>query len=161
MTPAADDLLAEDGSVRVPARLANSVFVALVGHLSAQNRTSGGELSPDARALLRALHRAASGPGSASDTPTPAPATVDTSRVLGVAEAADVLGCNRSYVRRLCLAGRIPATRITGGWVIEAAALDDYRHGRTHHVEGQGAGEVGEGSRRPTARHAEGTTAAS
>ncbi|MEU1117811.1 MULTISPECIES: helix-turn-helix domain-containing protein [unclassified Streptomyces] len=126
----AEELLAEDGSVRVPARLANSVFAALVGHLAAQNRTSGGELSPEARALLHALHRAASAPGSASATPTPAHATVITSRVVGVAEAAELLGCNRSYVRRLCLVGRIPATRITGGWVIERTALDDYRHGR-------------------------------
>jgi excisionase family DNA binding protein len=128
--PVAEQLLAEDGSVRVPARLANAVFVALVGHLAAQTGTSGGEVSPDARALLHALHRAASGaPSSTSDTPASAPVTVVTSRVVGVAEAAAVLGCHPSYVRRLCLAGRIPATRITGGWIIEAAALDHHRHG--------------------------------
>ncbi|MEU1303324.1 helix-turn-helix domain-containing protein [Streptomyces shenzhenensis] len=49
-----------------------------------------------------------------------------------MAEAADLLGCNPSYVRRLCHTGRIPATRNRGGWVIERTALDDYRHGRTH-----------------------------
>ncbi|MFE5397438.1 helix-turn-helix domain-containing protein [Streptomyces sp. NPDC056568] len=128
----AEDLLAEDGSVRVPQALAASVHTAVLLFLSARATANGGALTPEARALLHALHRAAS---SASATPTAAPATVNTSRVLGVAEAADVLGCNRQYVRRLCLAGRIPATRITGGWVIEAAALDDYRHGRAPNGE--------------------------
>ncbi|MFG3189256.1 helix-turn-helix domain-containing protein [Streptomyces omiyaensis] len=50
-----------------------------------------------------------------------------------MAEAARVLGCNPSYVRRLCHQGAIPAQRLQGGWVIEAGALDDYRHGRTTH----------------------------
>ncbi|MFI1726900.1 helix-turn-helix domain-containing protein [Streptomyces sp. NPDC020489] len=140
----ADELLAEDGAVVVPRSLASTTFAALVLYLTDRVRADGGALSPDARALLHALNHAAQQPSSASDTPTPAPATVVTSRVLGVAEAADVLGCNRSYVRRLCLAGRIPATRNRGGWVIEAAALDDYRHGRRH-GEGEGAGEVREG----------------
>lgn len=144
--------MAEDGAVVVPPALANTVFVAVVAHLSARTRDGGATLTPEARTLLRDLHKAAS--GSASDTPTPAPATVDTSRVLGVAEAANVLGCNRSYVRRLCLAGRIPATRITGGWVIEATALDDYRHGRAPHGEGQDPTEDGEVRRRDTAEGA-------
>jgi excisionase family DNA binding protein len=140
----AEELLAEDGAVVVPRSLASTTFAALVLYLQGRVRDDGGALSPDARALLHALNQAAQQPSSASDTPTPAPATVVTSRVLGVAEAAAVLGCNRSYVRRLCHAGRIPATRITGGWVIEAAALDDYRHGR--HPDGE-AREAGEGSR--------------
>lgn len=143
--PSDGDLLDEDGSVRVPPALAASVHTAVLLHLAASVRSGGGTLTPDARDLLRALHKAASG---VSDTPTPAPVTVVTSRVIGVAEAARVLGCNPSYVRRLCLAGRIPATRITGGWVIEAAALDDYRHGRPRHGDGEGAGEVGEGRHR-------------
>ncbi|MCB5166043.1 helix-turn-helix domain-containing protein [Streptomyces bambusae] len=50
--------------------------------------------------------------------------------LLGVAEAASLLGCTPTYVRRLCRTGALPAQRITGGWVIEAAALDQYRHGR-------------------------------
>ncbi|MEV7833009.1 helix-turn-helix domain-containing protein [Streptomyces subrutilus] len=48
-----------------------------------------------------------------------------------MAEAAGVLGCHPSYVRRLCHTGTIPAQRITGGWVIEADALDDYRYRST------------------------------
>ncbi|MFE5296407.1 helix-turn-helix domain-containing protein [Streptomyces sp. NPDC056632] len=52
---------------------------------------------------------------------------------MGVAEASRILGCNPSYVRRLCHQGKLPAQRITGGWVIEASALDDYRHGRPTH----------------------------
>ncbi|MEU8711672.1 helix-turn-helix domain-containing protein [Streptomyces sp. NPDC048663] len=127
---AAEQLAAAPGAVVVPPALASTTFAALVLYLADRNRTDGGALTPDARALLRDLHRAASRPSSASDTPTPAPVTVITSRVIGVAEAADLLGCNQSYVRRLCLAGRIPATRNRGGWVIETTALDDYRHGR-------------------------------
>lgn len=128
----ADELLAEAGAVVVPRSLASTTFAALVLYLEDRVRADGGALSPDARTLLRDLHQAATDPGSASATPTPAHATVVTARVMGVAEAADVLGCNPSYVRRLCHAGRIPAHRITGGWVIEAHALDDYRHGRLH-----------------------------
>lgn len=146
MPTAPEELLAEDGAVLVPRSLAATAFNALVLYLADGVRTSGGELTAEARALLYALNHAAEQPSSASDTPTPAPATVATSRVLGVAEAADVLGCNRSYVRRLCLAGRIPATRITGGWVIEATALDDYRHGRPPH--GEAAAEDGDHDRR-------------
>ncbi|MGW2438751.1 helix-turn-helix domain-containing protein [Streptomyces goshikiensis] len=48
-----------------------------------------------------------------------------------MAEAAGLLGCTPSYLRRLCRTGAIPAQRITGGWIIEAGALDDYRHGST------------------------------
>jgi len=138
MATTAEDLLAEDGAVVVPRSLAAVVFSAVVLHLDARTRADGGAITPEARTLLRDLHRAASG------TTTPAPATVVTSRVVGVAEAAAVLGCNPRYVRKLCLAGRLPATRNRGGWVIEAHALDDYRHGRTD-ARGQSAGEGGEG----------------
>lgn len=133
----AEELLAEDGSALVPPHMAAGVFAVLMRHCKTEGDRHGAALSPDMHALLLALHRAASG------TPTPAPATVVTSRVIGVAEAAAVLGCNPRYVRKLCHAGRLPATRITGGWVIEATALDDYRHGRTggeeHEAEGDEA----------------------
>jgi excisionase family DNA binding protein len=129
-----EELLADDGSALVPPHMAAGVFAVLWRHCKAEGDRHGAALGPDMHALLLALHRAASAPSSASATPTPAPATVDTSRVLGVAEAAELLGCSRSYVRRLCHAGRIPATPLTGGWVIEAAALDDFRHGRTAHA---------------------------
>ncbi|MFE1344716.1 helix-turn-helix domain-containing protein [Streptomyces sp. NPDC058757] len=123
-----------DGSVVVPARLASTTFAALVLYLGDRTRTSGGALTPEARELLRALNRAAQGPSSASATPDAETPTVGHGQggLLGVAEASRILGCNPSYVRRLCHLGTIPAQRLQGGWVIEAAALDDYRHGRTH-----------------------------
>ncbi|MFJ9217878.1 helix-turn-helix domain-containing protein [Streptomyces sp. NPDC102383] len=121
--------------VVVPRGAEAGVFTAVMRYVSDRAR-DGGALTPDMRAFLAALNRAAS---CAPETPTPAPATVVTSRVLGVAEAAELLGCSRQYVRRLCQAGQLPATRITGGWVIEAAALDDYRHGRAHGEERQAA----------------------
>ncbi|MFD6972188.1 helix-turn-helix domain-containing protein [Streptomyces sp. NPDC059949] len=127
--------LLPDGSVVVPARLASTVFAATTLYLATRTRTSGGALNPEARTLLRALHLATQGPSRVSDT------SPDDSRIvspgygflLGVAEAADLLGCHPSYVRRLCHTGALPAQRITGGWVIEAAALDDYRHGSRAH----------------------------
>lgn len=122
-----------DGSVIVPARLASTVFAATTLYLSSRTRTDGGALNPEARELLRALHAGAQGPGSGSDTPQLNSRTVDhgSGPALGVAEAADVLGCHPSYVRRLCHTGALPAQRNRGGWVIEANALDDYRHGST------------------------------
>ncbi|MEU8891141.1 helix-turn-helix domain-containing protein [Streptomyces sp. NPDC048442] len=133
------DEVRDDGTVLVPARLVSTVFAATALYLADQTRANGGALTPEARTFLRALHGAAQSPapaapepGSASDTPTPGAANVDHgSRIVGVAEAAGLLGCHPSYVRRLCHAGRIPATRITGGWVIERTALDHYRHGGT------------------------------
>ncbi|QQM42817.1 helix-turn-helix domain-containing protein [Streptomyces liliifuscus] len=133
MATADDGLSTTEGMVVVPRSLAAVVFSAVVLHLSDRTRADGGAITPEARTLLRDLHQAAS--GAVSGTSTPAPATVDTARVMGVAEAADVLGCNPRYVRRLCHAGRIPAQRIPGGWVIERTALDDYRHGRAPNGE--------------------------
>lgn len=120
-----------DGSVVVPARLASTVFAATTLYLSSRTRADGGALTPEARELLRALHAGAQGLGSESDTPHANSRSVEhgSGPVLGVAEAAGVLGCNPSYVRRLCHTGTLPAQRIRGGWVIEAGALNDYRHG--------------------------------
>lgn len=132
MTPP-DATAGPDGSVVVPARLASTTFAALVLYLGDRTRANGGAITPEARDLLHALNRAAQGPSSASATPDDGPPTVvhGQGQLLGVAEAARVLGCNPSYVRRLCHRGTIPAQRLQGGWVIEAGALDDYRHGRT------------------------------
>ncbi|MER6484107.1 helix-turn-helix domain-containing protein [Streptomyces virginiae] len=127
--------LLPDGSATVPARLAATVFAAVTLHLSARTRASGGALTPEARELLRALHASAQGLGSGSATPPVDSRTVIAGygRLLGVAEAAAVLGCHPSYVRRLCHTGRLPAQRNRGGWVIEATALDRYRHGEETH----------------------------
>lgn len=137
VTPASDGpRVLADGSVVIPARLASTVFAATTLYLSARTRTAGGALTPEARELLRALHVAAQELSSASATPPADSRTVDHERhghVLGVAEAAGVLGCHPSYVRRLCHTGVLPAQRLSGGWVVDANALDDYRHGSRAH----------------------------
>ncbi|MFD6887149.1 helix-turn-helix domain-containing protein [Streptomyces sp. NPDC059957] len=105
-------------------------------YIADQTQKSGGALSPEARALLRALNAGAQGPGTASGTPSADSRTVDHERhghLLGAAEAAKLLGCTRSYFRRLCRSGALPAQRLSGGWVVEAAALDDHRYGRQEH----------------------------
>lgn len=125
-----------DGSVVVPARLTATTFTALMHYIADQTQKSGGALSPEARTLLRALNAGAQAPGTACGTPSVDSGTVDHERhghVLGVAEAAGLLGCTPSFVRRLCRTGVLRAQRIKGGWVIEASALDDHRFGRQAH----------------------------
>ncbi|MEV6752377.1 helix-turn-helix domain-containing protein [Streptomyces sp. NPDC051214] len=128
-----EQLLAEDGSVRVPARLANSVFAALVGHLAAQNRTSGGELSPEARSLLHALHRAASG---ASPAPISSEGNaVDGLEILGAHEVAEIIGCSRRTATSLLGSGRLRAWQVGRIWVTTRGDLDSFRFEEPAHAD--------------------------
>lgn len=127
----------DDGSVIVPCALASTTFAALVLYLRDRVQTGGGALTPDARALLRDLHRAAEGTEDAatiehsSDNDT-APSPTATVTEVSVGEAAAVLGCSAGYVRRLARTGTIRAHRIGArAWAIDRTALDTYRHGRT------------------------------
>lgn len=133
MTMPPEQLLSEDGSVRVPARLASSVFTALVGHLAAQNRAAGGELSPDARALLYALHRAASG-----DSPAPTSSQgsdLANSEILGAHEVAEILGCSRRWATALLSSGRLGSRRVGRTWVTTRGDLDRYRFEEPAHAD--------------------------
>jgi hypothetical protein len=72
--PGVARLLRPDGSVTVPASVAGEVLRALVRDLTVRARADGGEVSPQARRVLYALHAAAvqdegTGPSFASETP--------------------------------------------------------------------------------------------
>lgn len=125
-------LLRPDGSVTVPPSVAGEVLRALVRDLTARARADGGELSPDARRVLHALHAAAvrgdhTRPGSGDGTPQQSPATVE----LTAAEAALAMRCSPSYARRLARSGRVRARRAGPVWLIDSASLDAYRTGST------------------------------
>ncbi|MFH8471975.1 helix-turn-helix domain-containing protein [Streptomyces sp. NPDC018000] len=126
-----------EGVVVVPRALTSTTFAALVLYLRDRVQAGGGALTPDARALLRDLHRAAEGAEAdtiehSSDIGTvpPPPGTVNT---VSVAEAAAALECRPEYVRRLARRGDLTAHRLgRRAWAIDRASLDHYRHGRTH-----------------------------
>ncbi|MFF3897920.1 helix-turn-helix domain-containing protein [Streptomyces sp. NPDC001812] len=124
----------EGAAVVVPASLAPTVFNAVVLYLGDRVRTGGGALTPDARTLLRDLHRAAEGArtelSSDNGTPPPPTATVATGSEVSVMEAAALLGCTPEYARRLARAGAFQARRIGARtWAIDRTSLDTYRHG--------------------------------
>ncbi|MFE0727062.1 helix-turn-helix domain-containing protein [Streptomyces antibioticus] len=128
------DLIRPDGSVLIPAAVAREVLRALTRDLTARVRTDGGEVTPEVRRLLYALHVAAQSADieHSSDIGTaPSPAdTVATFTEVSVGEAAALLGCTTGYVRRLARAGAFTARRIGARtWAIDRAALDQYRHG--------------------------------
>ncbi|MFH9038971.1 helix-turn-helix domain-containing protein [Streptomyces sp. NPDC017966] len=153
----AEQLLAEDGSVRVPARLAASVHDAVLLHLAARARAGGGALTPDARALLAALNRAASAPVSPTKPADDDPATV----MLGMGDAAALMGCTPQWARRLAARGAIPgAQRVGRIWLVPASSVDAFHHEREEDPDGPQVREAGEGRRRAGQRPAHGAAAA-
>ncbi|GAB2922839.1 helix-turn-helix domain-containing protein [Streptomyces heilongjiangensis] len=134
----------ETGAVVVPPSLANTVFVAVVAHLHARTRDGGATLTPEARTLLRDLNRAASHPVSPTKPAGGEPANL----MLGMGEAAALIGCTPQWARRLAARGEIPgAQRVGRIWLVPSTSLDAFRHEREEapHAEGESAGEGGEG----------------
>ena len=43
--------------------------------------------------------------------------------LISVKEAADILGCDVSYARRLCSVGRLDAKRVGNSWVIHKPSV--------------------------------------
>lgn len=128
--PGVARLLRPDGSVMVPSSVAGEVLRSLMRDLVDRVRADGGELSPEARRVLHALHAAAvrgdhTEPGSSDGTPEQPPATVE----LTAAEAAQAMRCSSSYARRLARSGRVRARRAGPVWLIDSASLDAYRRG--------------------------------
>ncbi|MGA5599864.1 helix-turn-helix domain-containing protein [Streptomyces griseoincarnatus] len=123
----------------VPRSAARALERILSAGLTAAYRADGGRPTPEAERILRELHAAAQGHRHVSVSPPAPTPTVDSGleRMLGTREAAAVLGCDTSHVRRLCLTGRLPARRITGGWLIDSTALDNFRHGHQEDTSGQ------------------------
>ncbi|MFC8866380.1 helix-turn-helix domain-containing protein [Streptomyces sp. NPDC057148] len=109
--------------------------------LLAESRTTGAEPSAASSALLARLHQATQGRSSVPGTPTPAPATVDhegfEGSLMGMRDAAAVLGCTAEYARRLARTGRLRAHRVGGVWAVRPEDLDAYRYGRTEDTSGQ------------------------
>ncbi|MEU9754548.1 helix-turn-helix domain-containing protein [Streptomyces althioticus] len=105
-----------------------------------ESSLTGAEPTAEVSALLALLHDAARGRrSSVPGTPTVAPATVDSGseKVLGMGEAAAVLGCSSEYVRRLARTGRLPAQRVGGVWAVRPEDLDALRYGRSEDTSGQ------------------------
>ncbi|GGV83862.1 hypothetical protein GCM10010294_60900 [Streptomyces griseoloalbus] len=131
--PGVARLLRPDGSVMVPPSVASEVLRALMRDLLDRTRADGGELSPEARRVLHALHAAAvrgephPPAGSSGGTPQQPAATVE----LTAAEAAHAMRCSPSYARRLARSGRVRARRAGPVWLIDSASLDAYRTGST------------------------------
>lgn len=115
----------------VPRQSARALERIIAAGLLAISRADGGQPTPEAARILRELHNAANGHRHVSVSPPAPTATVDSGlgSMLGTREAAARLGCDTSHVRRLCLSGRLPARRLKGGWLIDSAALDNFRHG--------------------------------
>jgi excisionase family DNA binding protein len=99
----------------------------------------GAEPTAEVSALLSLLDATARGRRHVFVSPPAEPATLEHGlrEVFGTREAAAVLGCDTSHVRRLCLTGRLPARRIRGGWLIDSADLDSYRYGHEESSSGQ------------------------
>jgi excisionase family DNA binding protein len=137
-----DNLLQPDGSVVVPAAIAEDVLRMIVLALDTRSRADGGSLGPMARRVLWALHRAAQRHDAqqaqltgdvASDVPRLA--TVEVT----VAEAAELLGCTPQWVRYLLSTGRITGRKVSPRlWLVDRASLDAYRYGG-HSAQGQSA----------------------
>jgi excisionase family DNA binding protein len=50
--------------------------------------------------------------------------------IIDAKEAAKRLGCSPGYVRRLVRAGRVKATKLPGGWAIEADSVEKEKRRR-------------------------------
>jgi excisionase family DNA binding protein len=133
-------LLREDGAVVVPASVAGEVLRALVRDLTARVRADGGEVSPDARRVLWALHEAAQ---RAVEPRRAGPVVVESSRVrtvpagyVTVAVAARRLECSPRWIQRLARSGRVEAVRAGPVWLVSETALEKHRRGRRHDAVG-------------------------
>ncbi|MDX3400066.1 helix-turn-helix domain-containing protein [Streptomyces sp. ME01-18h] len=131
--------MATDQGAVIPPELARVIVGPLFRHVRTELRTNGGTLRPEVEAFMVAVHRAAELPDetpamSASGSTSSQPGTVTSGfegSVLCTWDAAQVLECSPRHVRRLCETGDLPARRTHGGWLIERAALDTFRHRRT------------------------------
>src|SRR4051812_13314139 len=112
MDATASLLRSEDGSVVVPPELASELLRYVVVGLTVRVRADGGELSPFARRLLRALHEAAERaehrqPAFADESPLRSSGRVE----LTAQQAAALLECSAQHARFLARTGRLTARR--------------------------------------------------
>lgn len=128
-------LVRPDGTVLVPARVAERMLRVLVLGLSDdRRRNAGGRLDPEFVKVLHALQAAASREDSrlSSDVGTMDGESV--SVALGrctASQAAALLECTTRWVTKACVEGRLPGQKVGSIWLIEREAVEAYRHRRS------------------------------
>ena len=125
-------LVRSDGSVVVPAGVADAVVRLLVlGLTEAQHANAGGRVSPQMMDVLHALNAAAIREDEMSargrDYSSSGKINVSVQNLLTPQEAAALLQCTDRQVRRLCEQGKLPARKLGQHWLIAEPDLDKYR----------------------------------
>jgi excisionase family DNA binding protein len=120
-------LLPAGGGVAVPAEHCAALLLLL------RDAARAGRLTPELRALAEVCATAAAAhagrrAGAAWATPSRvvAPAQMPSpseETEIGTTEAANVLGVSSERVRQLAAAGRLPARRVGGRWLVNRADL--------------------------------------
>lgn len=102
----------------VSTRTAERALVAFDVAIRLHQSNGGGELGPEFTEALRELHAAAAKVADTRQKSTP-PAESITVEHMGARKAAERLGCSTRTVERHAAAGKIPAIRVGGRWLIE------------------------------------------
>lgn len=130
-------LVRPDGSVVVPAAVADGMLRLLVlGVTTASRMNAGGSPSVDVLEVLHALNVAAVKAGDAHVSGIGP--VFEESVTVGVqgeswltcSEVAALLQCTERSVRRACEQGRLPALKKGRQWLIHEDHLDTYRFGK-------------------------------
>lgn len=135
------DLVAEDGAVTVPAALVAEVRRALIRDSTEQLRRNGGGRTPlEVSALLSAFDvgvaRAAGVSSVAGRRVRPdigSGGREVASLGVSTSQAAERMGCDPSWVRRLARTGRLRGYRSGGVWVVDQTDLVAYLRERHDH----------------------------
>jgi excisionase family DNA binding protein len=130
--PEAANLIRPDGSIVIPAAVADSVLRLLVlGLTQAQHANAGGRPTIETVNVLHALNMAAikDSEMSARGRDYSSSGTIEVSgeKLLTSRESALSLHCTERQVRRLCEQGKLPALKIGQHWLISETDLDTYR----------------------------------
>lgn len=117
------------GAVIVPARLSGWVRDLVLERLAEIRRAGrGGNLAADVLDLIDSLGRA-----SDNGSEQPHLEKLESSQILSVGDAAEILECEPRTVRLALQEGRIPGSRIGArNWIIRKQDLDAYRFGRSN-----------------------------
>lgn len=130
--PEAVNLIRPDGSVVVPAAVADAVVRLLVlGLTQTQHANAGGRVSSQMMGVLHALNVAAIKEDEMSargrDYSTSGTIEVSGEKLLTAREVSALLAVTERQVRRLCEQGKLPARKLGQHWLISETDLDTYR----------------------------------
>lgn len=128
----AANLIRPDGSVVVPAAIADAVVRLLVlGLTQAHHTNAGGRVSAQMVDVLHALNVAAIKDSEMSargrDYSTSGIIEVSGEKLLTSREVSALLALTERQVRRLCEQGKLPAQKLGQHWLISETDLDTYR----------------------------------